>query len=154
MFGFNSGSVHTPSFSTMASQLGLVAANAVQAQLALCLLARSPLGGVGRYRSLLTEGCGSPNSGTRPFSDARAELLPIRVELAVPFFETYLCSYDRDVATSAREIAAGSLSALIFLHGAGWSDAPIIPNLCAGLTAAHRTCLIHLVESALNFFEC
>ena len=139
-FGNNPSSVHTPSFSTMASQLGLVAADAVQAQLALCLLARSPLCEIGRFRSLLTEGCDSPNSGTKPFSSVRVELLPIRVEMSVPFFDSYLCSYDCDVATSAREIAAGSLSALICLHGAGWSDAPIIQFFQNILTCAQEPC--------------
>ena len=58
-----------------------------------------------------------------------------------------------ELATAARTAALGTLSALNFLYGPGWTDAPILPKFFNSLSESQIACLIHIGNAITNFLS-
>ena len=68
----------------------------------------------------------SSTSGFVPVPEAQRDLLPIPLSLAKIDFQKHVSQPDAGEVTLS---ALGVLAALNFLHGVGWSEAPILPAL-------------------------
>ena len=120
-----------------------------EAYLGLCALGTQGATDVGSYSLRLAASQRSLTSGLEP--SLVTELLPIPLDLALPFLSSLGRGLMPSGDKSVPEGALGILAALNFLYGVGWSDTPIFPTTKIILGPGHIKVLRHLWCSAYSF---
>ena len=124
-----------------------------EAYLGLCALGKQGATDGGSYFIQLDDRQRSSTSGERPVEDSQAELLPIPLVTANPFFKRLgagLATLEvQDVVAGAQ----GVLAALNLLYGVGWSERPIFPRTYSTLSPGQERVLRHIWCSVYAFLE-